>query len=249
MFGAPEFDVCAFGAHPDDVEIACGGTMAKLADKKHRIAIISLTQGELGTRGSKELRAEEFASAAQILGAELSTSLDIPDGQISNTQVNRLKIIKEIRAQRPRVVFVHHWEARHPDHQHASEVVKDAVFLAGLKQIDTGQKPWRPFKIIYYANRFEFTPSFIVDISAHFDTKMRSLYAYSSQFHDPNKKNQSEAETAISHPLFIKSIETRALQYGTYLGVKYGEPFLVREPINIDNPVQLFDEKNWVAVP
>ncbi len=248
MFGSPDYDVCAFGAHPDDIEIACGGTMAKLAAKNYKIALLALTQGELGTRGSKDLRAQEFATATKILGARMNKSLDIPDGQISNSQENRHKIIEQIRALRPRIVFVHHWQARHPDHQHASAVVKDAVFLAGLKNIDTGQAPWRPFKIIFYANRFEFTPSFIVDISSFFEKKMQALYAYSSQFHHPQQKS-IELETAISHPSFLQNIETRAQQYGAYLGVTYGEPFLVREPLNIEDPLLLFDERNWVAIP
>lgn len=248
MFGAPDYDVCAFGAHPDDIEIACGGTMAKLAAKGRKVALIALTQGEMGTRGSKNLRAQEFENAAGVLGSHCHKMLDIPDGQIRNSQENRLKIIEQIRLLRPRTVFVHHWSARHPDHQYASEVVKEAVFFAGLKNLDTGQVPWRPYKLIYYANRYEFTPSFIVDISDHFDTKMQALYAYRSQFHAP-EYTRDEAETAISHPLFLQSIDIRARQYGAYLGVKYGEPFLVREPINIEDPIDLFDEKNWVAVP
>ena len=248
MFGSSDFDVCAFGAHPDDIEIACGGTIAKLAAKKRKIAMISLTRGEMGTRGSKTLRAQEFAAAAKILGADTHKMLDIPDGQIRNTQENRLKIVEQIRALRPRTVFVHHWQARHPDHQYASEVVKDAVFFAGVKNVETGQEPWRPYKLIYFANRYEFAPSFVVDISAHFESKMQALYAYSSQFHAPKQKTE-EPETAISHPLFLQSIEIRARQYGAYLGVKYGEPFLVREPLNIADPVDLFDEKNWIAVP
>ncbi|MCA9732230.1 MAG: bacillithiol biosynthesis deacetylase BshB1 [Deferribacteres bacterium] len=249
MFGSPDYDVCAFGAHPDDIEIACGGTMAKLADKHYKVAMITLTKGEMGSRGSQDLRAQEFAAAAKILGASFYKSLELPDGRIFNSDENRLKIVQQIRELRPRIVFNHHWEARHPDHREASEVVKDAVFMAGLNQLDTGQKPWRPYKVIFYANRYEFTPSFVVDVSAWFDKKMASLYAYSSQFHDPQKTRASEPETAISHPLFLQNIETRARQYGTYLGVEYGEPFLVREPLNIEDPVTLFDERNWVAIP
>lgn len=248
MLGKPDFDALAFGAHADDVEICCGGTMAKLSALGRKCAIVTLTQGEMGTRGSVELRAEEFANAAKILGAHAHESLDIRDGAIANTEDNRLKVIHTIRKYRPAVVFAHHWEARHSDHEHASHLVKDACFLAGLQKIETGQPAWRPYKLVYYLNRYEVPASFVVDISDHFKQKMDSIRAYSSQFHRSDEKD-NEPQTPISHPTFLEFIETRARQYGVYLGVNYAEPFVVRELLNIEDPVALFSEKNWFAVP
>jgi bacillithiol biosynthesis deacetylase BshB1 len=249
MFDNANFDCLAIGAHPDDVEIGCGGTMAKLARKGYKTAILTTTSAELSSRGDSNTRAQEFAEAAKILGVRCHKMLDIPDGHVRATQENKLKIVREIRELRPRVVFTHHWVARHPDHQHTSALVQEAVFLAGLAKIDTGQEPWRPYKIIYFANRYEFQPSFVVDISATFEAKMQAIRAYHSQFHAPDMENYGTVQTAISHPAFLDHIEIRARQYGIYTGVQYAEPFLVRENLAIDDPVALFGEKCWYTVP
>lgn len=249
MFQNPDFDALAIGAHPDDVEIGCGGTMAKLARKGYKTAIITATSAELGSRGDSVLRAKEFAEAAKILGAQFHKMLDIPDGHVRATQENKLKIVREIRDLRPRVVITHHWVARHPDHQHTSGLVQEAVFLAGLSKIDTGQQPWRPYKIIFFANRYEFEPSFVVDISETFEAKMQAIRAYHSQFYAPDMEKHGTVQTAISHPAFLDHVEFRARQYGIYIGVQYAEPFLVRENLAIDDPVALFDEKCWYTVP
>ncbi len=249
MFGRPDFDAVAFGAHPDDIEICCGGTLAKLARRGYKTAMITLTSAELGTRGDSETRAQEFAIAAGILGAADHKMLDIPDGDVRVNRDNILKVVREIRRLRPRVVFVHHWVARHPDHEHGSRLVREAVFHAGLPRVETNQEPWRPYKIIFYANRFEFTPSFVVDISETFEQKMQAVRAYQSQFYRAEEKASSEPETAISHPAFLHHIEVRARQYGVYIGVKYAEPFLVREALAIDDPVALFDEKCYYTIP
>ncbi len=249
MFGEPDFGAVAFGAHPDDVEICCGGTLAKLADRGYGVAIITLTSGELGTRGSRETRAQEFAEAARILGAREHRMLDIPDGGVAATREYMLKVVQEIRRLRPRVVFTHHWESRHPDHAHGSHLVREAVFFAGLPKIDTGQPPWRPYKLIFFANRFEFQPSFVVDISQTFERKMRAVRAYQSQFHGPDMERYGEEQTAISHPAFLDHIEVRARQYGIYIGARYAEPFLVREALAVDDPVALFDERCYYSIP
>ncbi len=249
MFGKPEFDAVAFGAHPDDLEICCGGTLAKLTRKGYRVAMITLTRAELGTRGNSDTRAQEFAEAARILGVEEHRMLDIPDGRVRATHENILKVVREIRRLRPRVVFTHHWMARHPDHEHGSQLVREAVFFAGLKKIDTGQEPWRPYKLIFFANRFEFTPSFVVDITDTFEQKMRAVRAYRSQFHGDDMERYGTEQTAISHPAFLDHIEVRARQYGIYIGVKYAEPFFVREALAIDDPVALFDERSYYTIP
>lgn len=249
MFENPEFDALAIGAHPDDVEIACGGTLAKLARLGYRVAALSVTAAELSSRGDARIRAEEFAAAAAILQLADHKILDIPDGQIATTPENKRKLVREIRHYRPRVLFVHHWVARHPDHQHTSELVQAAVFQAGLAKIDTGQAPWRPHKVIYFPNRFDFEPSFVVDISETFAVKMQAVQAYHSQFHASDMKAYGAVQTAISHPAFLEHIASRAHRYGLHIGARHGEPFLVRENLAVEDPVALFSERCWYAVP
>lgn len=249
MFGKPDFDAVAFGAHPDDVEICCGGTVARLAKRGYRVGVVSLTAAELGTRGDATTRAHEFANAAKILGVAHHEMLDIPDGQVSTAVKNRKKVIDVLRRLRPRIVFAPHWTARHPDHRHSSMLIQEAVFFAGLKKVDSEHAPWRPYKTIFYPNRYEFVPSFVVDISDTFALKMQAVRAYQSQFHGPEMASFGEQQTAISHPAFLDHIEIRARQYGIYIGVQYAEPFCVREPVAIDDPVSLFDERCYYTVP
>ena len=233
-------DVLAFGAHPDDVELACGGTMIKLADQGYKVGVIALTRGELGTRGSVELREKEFEAAGQIMGITVQKMLDIPDGDVAVNLDNKLKVIREIRSHRPRIIFAPYWVVRHPDHGHASNLVAESAFFSGLKQIDTGQQAHRPNKVIYYVGRFEFEPSFIVDMSDCHERKMAAIQAYKSQFHNPAKQQYGQEDTNISTPAFLEAIITRAKQYGSYVGVDYGEPFLVREPMRLNDPVAFF---------
>ena len=233
-------DVLAFGAHPDDVELGCGGTVIKMADLGYRTGAISLTHGELGTRGSAETRAKEFARSAEIMGLSVHKMLDIPDGDVAVTSENKVKVIREIREHRPRIVLAPYWAVRHPDHGHASNLVREATFFAGLKQIDTGQPAHRPNKILFYPGRFEFQPSFIVDTSAQQERKQAAILAYGSQFHSKDKHLYGEDETNISTPEFLEAMFNRDRQYGAYIGARYGEPFLVREPMRLDDPVAFF---------
>jgi bacillithiol biosynthesis deacetylase BshB1 len=235
-----QLDVLAFGAHPDDIELTCAGAIIKLGAMGYRTGVIALTRGELGTRGAPEIRAREFEAAGKIMGLSLHKMLDLPDGNIEVTMENKLKVIREIRAYRPRVVLAPYWVVRHPDHGHASDLIREAAFFAGLKKIDTGQEAFRPYKVIYYAERFEFQPSFIVDISEHHEKKIAAIQAYQSQFHNPEKRKYGDEETNISRPEFLEAIITRDRQYGSYIGVKFGEPFLVREPMRLDDPVAFF---------
>lgn len=241
---AIQLDVLAFGAHPDDVELACGGTLIRLGEMGYKTGIVALTRGELGTRGSAQIREQEFGDAAGILGLAEHKILDIPDGDIAVTRENKLKVIREIRTFRPKIVLTQYWQDRHPDHSHASNLVREAAFFAGLKRIDTGQAPHRPERIVYYAGRYEFEPSFIVDISQQHDKKIAAVTAYKSQFHNAEKEKYGEDETNISSPEFLDAIITRARQYGSYLGVKFGEPFLVREPILLDDPVAVLSARS-----
>ncbi|MFQ5708408.1 MAG: bacillithiol biosynthesis deacetylase BshB1 [bacterium] len=235
-----QLDALAFGAHPDDVELTCAGTLIKLGASGYKTGVIALTHGELGTRGSAEIREAEFAESGKIMGLAVHKMLDLPDGNVELNWQNKLKVIREIRAYKPRIVFAPYWVVRHPDHGHASDLVREAAFLAGLQKIETGQEAHRPFKVIYYQCRFEFAPSFIVDVTEFHELKIKAIQAYRSQFHNPEKHKYGDEETNISRPEFLEAIITRSRQYGSYIGVKYAEPFLVREPMRLQDPVQFF---------
>ncbi|MBN1223131.1 MAG: bacillithiol biosynthesis deacetylase BshB1 [Candidatus Aminicenantes bacterium] len=244
-----DLDALAFGAHADDVELACSGTLIKLASLGYKTGVITLTQGEMATRGNAAIRAQEFARAAEIMGLSVHKMLDIPDGRVEVDWANKLKIIREIRAHKPRIVLAPYWISRHPDHASASHLVRESAYLAGLKKLDTGQDSFRPFKVIFYQTRFEFKPSFVVDISDFHDRKKASILAYKSQFYDRQKAETGDGETLIARPDFLERIETRDKQYGTYIGVKYGEPFLVREAMKIDDPVAFFGPEYLFTIP
>ena len=241
--------VLAFGAHADDVELASAGTIIKLGCQGYKTGVIALTRGEKATRGDVETRAREFEEASDIMGLSVGKMLDIPDSDIQDSRENRLKVIREIRAHQPSIVLAPYWVTRHPDHENASRLVKAAAYLAGLKRIDTGQEPFRPNKVIYYQTRFEFKPSFIVDISDFHEQKVKAIMAYRSQFHAPEKEDKGGEETLLSRPDFMGRIETRDRQYGTYIGARYGEPFLVREAIKIEDPVEFFGPEYLNTIP
>jgi bacillithiol biosynthesis deacetylase BshB1 len=244
-----KLDALAFGAHADDVELACSGTIIKFGALGYKTGVIVLTQGEMATRGSAEIRAQEFAESAKIMGLASHKMLDMPDGRIEVTWENKIKIIKEIRTYKPRIVYAPYWVSRHPDHEKASHLVREAVYLSGLKKLKTDQESYRPYRVIYYQTRFEFKPSFIVDISDFHAQKIKSILSYKSQFFHQDKAEFRDDETLLSRPEFLDRIETRDKQYGTYIGVKYGEPFLVREAIKINDPVDFFDAEYLETIP
>ncbi len=230
-----EVDVLAIGAHPDDIELSCGGTVAKLVKSGHKVAIADVTQGELGTRGNKEIRSKEAAAAAKILGVVTRRNLKIPDGDIELTKANLAKVISLIRELRPRILIIPHSIERHPDHVHAHRLCKEAWYYAGLHKIETSfngavQKPHRPDNFFEFMQWYEFTPSFIVDISSTFDVKMNAIKAHSSQFFDPKSK---DPETILSKPEFLERIKTESEYYGKKIGVKYGEPFYSWTPLGV----------------
>jgi bacillithiol biosynthesis deacetylase BshB1 len=238
----PPLDILAIAAHRDDVEQTCGGTLLKMAQRGHRTGILDLTQGEMGTRGTAEDRAHEAAEAAKILRASWRQALDIPDGRVENTWENRLKVARVIREQRPRVVILPYWKGRHPDHYTASVLGYEACFLAGLAKLAISPQPsavsassagrgsetlapHRPFKIIYATLYYDVRPTFVVDITAQFETRFQSLMAYKSQFSDQEAgKDIFPAQTEIR-----ARIEAMARHYGMMGGVTYAEPFLQRE--------------------
>ena len=218
-------DILAIAAHRDDVEQTCGGTLLKMAQLGHRTGILDLTQGEMGTRGSADDRAQEADAAAKILSVAWRQALDIPDGRVENTWENRLKVARVIREQRPRVVILPYWKGRHPDHYAASILGYEACFLAGLAKIETGAAPHRPFKIIYASLYYDVRPTFVVDITGQFEARFQSLMAYKTQFSDQEAgKDLFPAEAEIR-----ARVESMARFYGMLGGVTYAEPFLQKE--------------------
>lgn len=233
-----EADVLAIAAHRDDVEQTCGGTLLRMASRGLRTAILDLTQGEAGTRGTAEERGREAAEAARLLGVGWREALDLPDGAIANTFENRLKIARVVRKLRPRVVILPYWQARHPDHAMVATLGYEACFVAGLAKVETGAAPFRPFKIVYASLYADVRPSFIVDITPFIEQRHAALMAYTSQY----------ANQAAGGGLFVPEEEIRertfaeARHYGLLAGVKYGEPFVQKEVGLVDDltlvPVQ-----------
>jgi N-acetylglucosamine malate deacetylase 1 len=224
--------VLAIAAHRDDVEQTCGGTLLKMAGQGHRTGILDLTQGEMGTRGTAEERAREAAAAARILKVSFRQALDIPDGRVENTWENRLKVAHVIRQQRPRVVILPYWQGRHPDHYTCSTLGYEACFLAGLSKLqleDTA--PHRPFKIVYASLYFDIRPTFVVDITDQFDTRLESIYAYTSQFTD----QASGSNDFPAHAEICERVAAMARFYGMLAGVKYAEPFVQKEVGLVDD--------------
>ena len=229
-------DVLIFGAHPDDAELAMGGTIANLTKSDLKIGIIDLTQGELGTRGTAETRQKEAFNAAITLKVAIRKNLEMPDGDIKNSEENLMKVIIAIRKFKPKILFAPYFNDRHPDHIDASHLIKRAMFSTGLSKIksfdkEVPQNHYRPEKLFYYMQTYTFDPTFIVDISETFDLKMKAVECYGTQFHNPKSK---EPETFISRPEFINYIKSRAEFYGFSIGKRFGEPFFCEEKIEYD---------------
>ncbi len=238
-------DLLAIGAHPDDIELSCGGTIAKLASEGYKVALCDLTEGELGTRGNKHVRAREAEEAASILGVVTRRNLSIPDGRIEQSHDNLHKVISLIRELLPRIMLIPPPHERHPDHEHAHTLCKEAWFFSGLEKIETSlegklQAPFRPDNYFMFMQKYDFDPSFIVDISGYFEKRMESIRAHKSQFFNPASR---DAETLLSRPNFLELIETRAKYYGNLIGVSYGEPFLSPGSIGTKNMFDLVVSK------
>ncbi|MGD0932137.1 MAG: bacillithiol biosynthesis deacetylase BshB1 [Candidatus Korobacteraceae bacterium] len=225
MFDHFKTDILAIGAHRDDVEQTCGGTLLKMAELGHRTAILDLTQGEMGTRGTVEDRALEADEAARILKVGWRHALDIPDGRVENTYKNRLNVASVIRQLRPRVLILPYWQARHPDHATASVLGYEAAFLAGLAKLVLDEPPHRPFKIIYASLYADVRPTFVVDISAQFETRFAALMAYRSQYED----QKMGSELFPRHAEIRERLAAMAGYYGVLAGLQYAEPFVQKE--------------------
>lgn len=235
-------DILAFGAHPDDVELSCGGTLHKAFLEGKTVAIIDLSRGELGTRGSVDLRKKEAKTAAKILGIHARENLEFPDGFIFNTKENQLKIIKKIRQYQPQIVFCNAIDDRHTDHARSSALVRDACFLSGLIKIETqnekgeSQMAWRPKAVYSYIQWKNITPDFVVDISRVLEVKMEAIAAYRSQFYDPQSK---APETPISSQNFKDSIRYRAADLGRLVFCDYAEGFTAHRLLAVDSVFDL----------
>jgi bacillithiol biosynthesis deacetylase BshB1 len=228
-------DALAIAAHPDDVEQTCGGTLLKLAAMGYRTGIIDLTAGDMGTRGTPEIRLEEASAAGKILMCKFRGNLHLPDARLENTLAARMTLATEIRRLKPRLLILPYWEARHPDHYRACEIGYEAAFLGGLRRIDPYTEPHRPSKVIYSSLYASVEPSFIVDISPWFERRMASLLVYESQYGE----QRAGGDLFPSQKEVRERLETVARFYGQKIGAKYGEPFVVKEAMKVDDPMGL----------
>jgi bacillithiol biosynthesis deacetylase BshB1 len=228
-------DVLAFSAHPDDIELAAAGTLIKLNKQGYAVGIADMTRGEFGTRGTEEIRQKEAQEAGHLIGVKIRECLDIPDGSVTVTRENHIKVIRLLRKFRPQIVLNHYWRARHADHMATSQIVTEACYLSGLAKLDTGQERWRPKRILYHQILYDVVPSFVVDVSAEIEQKWKAVKAHKSQFFDPNSK---EPETILSAPTFLDAIETRMRYWGGLIGVTHAEPFLTNEPFAIPDLIK-----------
>ena len=230
-----KLDILVFGAHPDDVELGCGGTVIKEIKAGKKVGIIDLTRGELGTRGNAETRTAESKLASEIMGVTIRDNMGFKDGFFKDDEAHKLALIKKIRQYQPDIVITNAVSDRHPDHGRGAEITVDACFLAGLEKIETDQQAWRP-RAIYHYIQFNFlTPDFVIDISAEIKEKLEAVKAYSTQFFNPQS---SESKTIISSQGFLDSVSYRAKDLGRQANCEYAEGFLAHQMLKVDS---LFD--------
>jgi len=228
-----KLDILTFAAHPDDVELACVGTLIKAVKTGKKVGMIDLTEGQLGTRGTNELRLKEAAAAAKIIGASVRENMGLMDGYFEHNHENRHKIIQKIRQYKPDIVITNPPTDRHPDHGRCSAMVTEAWFYAGLQKIETEldgkkQEPHRPSRLFYFMQHYNYEPSFVVDISDEIDQKMEAIKAFGSQFYSADSK---EPQTLLSQPEFLDSIKERCGSWGHSIGARYAEGFLTQRKI------------------
>ena len=233
-----KLDLLAIAAHPDDAELTCGGTLIKMAQMGYKTGVLDLTRGEMGSRGTPETRLHEAARAAQLLKLKMRANLALPDAHLEVSEKYKMAVAAKIREWQPRTVILPYWEGRHPDHYNASKLAYEGCFLAGLKQLPIPGEPFRPFKILYSTAYDETVrPSFAVDITEQFDQRRRAILAYASQFNPPKSARKSRVHIPLDTLEERMSIMSR--YYGRMIGVRYAEPFLVREVMGIDDVVDL----------
>lgn len=232
-----KLDLLAIAAHPDDVELTCGGTLLKMARRGYKTGILDLTAGEMGTRGTPETRAKEAAEAAKLLGVKWRDTLGVPDSDVQPSRQHKLRVAAVIRALKPKTVILPYWEARHPDHYNASALGYEGCFLAGLKQLPLEGEPHRPFKILYSTAYASVRPTFVVDITPYYEQRRRAILAFGSQFRPKNSERKSRVFLAIDR--LEEEMNQLARHYGQMIGVKYGEAFLQRELMKVEDIVKM----------
>jgi bacillithiol biosynthesis deacetylase BshB1 len=225
-------DILFFGAHPDDIELSCGGTIAHAVKRGHTVGVIDLTRGEMGTRGTPATRKREAAAASRLLGASFREQFDFGDGALRTGRDEELQIVEVVRKYRPKIVFAPWPDDRHPDHTRTGRIVTEASFYAGLRALETGLPAHRPQTTMYYLQNYMVPVSFVVDVTPFWKQKMRAVAAFKSQFHNPHSK---EPETFISSKKFIDMIEARGRHFGALIGVEYGEAFVTKQPPRVDD--------------
>lgn len=235
-----KLDILAISAHPDDIELSCSGTLIAHKSLGYTIGILDLTEGEMSTRGTPEIRQKESVEASQIMGISIRENLGLSDAKFDLSFENQVRVIKVLRKYRPEIILANAPYDRHPDHVRASQLIEEAVFKSGLVKIETedngeSQLPWRPQKVYHYIQSVSLEPDFICDISAHMEQKMAAIRVFKSQFFDPKS---NEPDTYISNPDFLKLIEARSREWGHRIGVSYGEGFVQRQSLGVKS---LFD--------
>ena len=232
-----KLDILAFGAHPDDVELGCAGTLLGAIAEGKKVGVIDLTKGELGTRGSISQRLSEAQLASEVIGLTIRENLEMADGFFINNKEHQLIIIETIRRFQPSIIFCNAPEDRHPDHGRAASLVAEAAFFSGHKKIQTihngvAQEAWRPTQVFHYIQSRNLTPNFVVDISKHIEKKMEAILAHSSQFYDPKS---NEPDTFISSAAFLEFVKGRAKELGQQIGVQYAEGFITQKILGINS--------------
>jgi len=242
-------DVLAVGAHPDDVDMICGGTLAKLVARGKSVAIVDLTRGEMGSRGDPEMRSREAQAAAKALGVQERVILDMGDGRLENNAENRRHLIEVIRRLRPTLILAHYWDDLHPDHAAAGHLVRSVMYPVGFARYPAQGEPYRPNEVLFFMAHTTFPPSFIVDVSESHERKMEAIRCYASQFH---REGAAEVPTGISQPDFLLRLEARARFFGSQIGRTFGEPFLVTRTVPMVDPVdhyapfpKIYSSRTW----
>jgi bacillithiol biosynthesis deacetylase BshB1 len=233
-----ELDVLAIFAHPDDMELSVGGTLLKMKSLGYAAGALDVTQGEMGTRGTVTGRAEEAREAARLLNLDARENLELPDGHVWLTEETRTKLVRALRRLKPKVILTHQFDDPHPDHNHIAQLVREAARLASMQKYDGdfGQPRIEVPMIAHTVFSYRVVPSFIVDISEFLEQKMAAIRAHVSQFHNPNSK---DLETRLSEKGFLDQLENRSRYFGSLIGTAAGEPFFVREMLNVDDPIKL----------
>jgi len=231
-----QIDILTIAAHPDDVELTCSGTLIRMVAQGYSVGILDLTQGEMGTRGTPQLRAEEAEAARKVIGAKFRERMNLGDSRLTASIENRLAVAERIRTARPRTVILPYWEGRHPDHYTAATIGYEACYAAGLKQLPVGGEPHRPKKILYASMYWEVRPSFLVDVSAHFQRKLDAINCFASQFAG-DLKDITELYPAWGR--LLDRVTTQCKYYGHLMGVDYAEPFVVKEVMAVEDVVKM----------